>query len=174
MRVVLKIVVVAVLLWAGAVSVVFAFNHGGRPVQADAVVVLEGSKTRLPLGLKLVGEGYAPLLVVSSGDRKNLEARLCSGRDTAVHVRILCFTASPNSTRGEAEFIGRFAQQRGLSRIDVVTSQFHLFRAHLLIRRCYHGEVRMVGAPQQWWKLPVYAVGETVKLVYQLVVTRSC
>jgi hypothetical protein len=32
----------------------------------------------------------------------------------------------------------------------------------------------MVGAPQPAWKLPWYAVTESGKLVYQLVVARGC
>jgi uncharacterized SAM-binding protein YcdF (DUF218 family) len=89
-------------------------------------------------------------------------------------VTVLCFDASPSSTRGEAEFVGRLAKERKASRIDVVTSQFHVFRAGMLMRRCYHGELRMVGAPQQWWKLPVQAVSETLKLGYQLTFQRGC
>ena len=169
-----RLLALAVLGWAVAASATFALNHGGNPAHADAVVVLEGSKTRLPLGLRLVEQGYAPLLVISRGDLKTLEDKLCKGEGAPAHVRILCFSASPLSTRGEAEFIGRLARERGLSSIDVVTSQFHVFRAGILIRRCYHGRLRMVGASQPAWKLPWYAVSETAKLAYQLVVARRC
>src|SRR5436309_538964 len=106
MRLLLKLVALAVLAWGLAVSVIFAVDHGGRPVRADAVVVLVGSKTRLPVGLRLVRQGYAPLLVVSTGGRTKLERRVCGGR---VAVRAVCFTAVPSSTRGEAQFIGRLA-----------------------------------------------------------------
>jgi uncharacterized SAM-binding protein YcdF (DUF218 family) len=165
---------IAVLAWVVGVSVIFVFDHGEHPVPADAVVVLVGSKTRLPVGVRLVQQGFASLLVVSRGGRTKLERRICAGHEALLHAHVLCFTAVPNSTRGEAEFIGRLAKRRGLSRIDVVTSQFHVFRARLLIGRCYHGELRMVGAPQEWWRLPWYAVGETAKLLYQLVVARAC
>src|SRR5438105_3217576 len=171
MSLLLKLVALAVLVWGLAVSLIFAVDHGGRPVRADAVLVLVGSKTRLPVGLRLVRQGYAPLLVVLTGGRTKLERRVCSGRLT---VRVVCFIAVPSSTRGEAEFIGRLAQRRGLRRIDVVTSQFHVFRARIVIERCYHGELRMVGAQQEWWKLPWFAATETAKLAYQLVVARSC
>jgi uncharacterized SAM-binding protein YcdF (DUF218 family) len=165
---------IALLVWVLAAGAVYLFDHGGSPIHADAVVVLQGSKTRLPKGLQLVEQGYAPLLVISRGDRKTAESRLCAGKGVAAHVRILCFTANPPSTRGEAEFIGRLAKARGLSTIDVVTSQFHVFRARIVIARCYHGRVQMVGASQPAWKLPWYAVNETAKLAYQLVVARSC
>ncbi len=163
-----------VVVWVVAVAATFALHHGGRPFHADAVVVLEGSKTRLPVGLELVRKGYAPLLVVSEGDRKQLEATLCAPHQTVVRARVVCFRANPLSTRGEAEFIGRLAARRRLSQIDVVTSQFHVFRAEILIDRCYHGRLGMVGASQPFWKLPWYAATETAKLAYQLVVARGC
>ena len=164
----------AVLSWALVVGAAFALRHGGRPIRADAVVVLEGSKPRLPKGLQLVAQGYAPLLVISKGDDKKLERKLCAGRGWPAHVRVLCFVANPPSTRGEAEFIGRLARERGLRRIDVVTSQFHVFRAQLLLERCYHGDLQMVGVTQPVWKVPWYAVTETAKIAYQLVVARGC
>jgi uncharacterized SAM-binding protein YcdF (DUF218 family) len=170
MRFLLKLVALAVAAWVVAVAIVFVLYHGGKPARADAVIVLSGSRTRLPIGLRLLREGYAPLLLVSEGGRAPLERQVCGRR--RAHVR--CFAAVPYSTRGEAETIGRLARRLQLARIDVVTSQFHVFRAQILIGRCYHGKLRMVGAPQEWWKLPWFAVTETGKLVYQLVVTRSC
>jgi uncharacterized SAM-binding protein YcdF (DUF218 family) len=174
MRLLLTIVLVVVLGWAALAAVAFALHHGDEPVHADAVVVLEGSKTRLPLGLKLVREGYAPLLVVSLGDRKTLEARLCSGRERVPHVRVICFSAIPLSTRGEAEYIGRLAEKERLYSIDVVTSKFHVLRAGILIRRCYHGRLHVVGAPESTWRLPLYLASETAKLAYQETVARKC
>jgi uncharacterized SAM-binding protein YcdF (DUF218 family) len=169
-----RVLPLAVLAWVVAVSAAFAFRHGGRPIHADAVLVLQGSKPRLPEGIKLVQEGYAPLLVVSRGDRKQLEARLCAPHQTVVHARVVCFVANPASTRGEAEFIGRLARKRDLRRIDVVTSQFHVFRAQIVLERCYHATLRMVGVTQPFWKMPWYAVTETAKLAYQLFIARSC
>src|ERR1041384_828990 len=118
-----------------AVAVGFALSRGGKPIRADAVVVLEGSRTRLPVGERLVREGYAPLLVISRGTSKKREAMLCSGRLRIPRVKVLCFVAEPNSTKGEAEFIGPLALRRPLDSIDVVTSQFHVFRAGIVIRR---------------------------------------
>jgi uncharacterized SAM-binding protein YcdF (DUF218 family) len=169
-----RVLPLAVLVWAVAATAAYVVRHGQHPIRAQAVVVLEGSSERLPTGLQLVREGYAPLLVISKGDRKKLEAKLCAGRDWPAHVRVLCFTADPLSTRGEAEFVGRLAKRLHLDRIDVVTSKFHVLRAQMLIERCYHGELRMVGASQPYWKLPWYALTETAKLAYQLVFARSC
>jgi uncharacterized SAM-binding protein YcdF (DUF218 family) len=169
-----RVVPALLAAWVVAVVAVYALYHGGKPVHAGAVVVLQGSSTRLPIGLRLVREGYAPLLVISRGSHKKLEARLCSGRLRVPRVNVLCFEADPPSTRGEAEFVGRLARDHHFTRIDVVTSRFHVFRARIVIARCYHGRLRMVGAPQVNWKLPWDAVTETAKLVYQEVFARRC
>ncbi|MBV8394668.1 MAG: YdcF family protein [Actinobacteria bacterium] len=167
----LRILMSVVVLWAAAAAVIFAADHGGKPVHADAIVVLSGSQTRLPVGVRLLRQGYAPLLVVSQGGHESqLERHECAGG--VPHVR--CFRASPYSTHGEAEAIGRLARELHLRRLDVVTSQFHVFRAGILIRRCFHGTLRMVGAPQDWWRLPWFAATETAKLVYQETVQREC
>ena len=165
------VLLVALVGWVGAAGWLFGVRHDGRPRRADAVVVLAGSKTRLPVGVRLVREGYAPLLVVSRGRSTRLEERLCNGV-TGLHV--ICFDPEPNSTVGEAHYVGELERRRGLGRIDVVTSHFHVFRARVLIERCYHGELTMVGAPQAEWKLPWYMVTETGKLLYQLTVARAC
>jgi uncharacterized SAM-binding protein YcdF (DUF218 family) len=146
----------------------FVVHHDDRPAKADAVVVLSGTKERLQVGERLVREGYARLLVVSRAtDPSAAERRAC-------RTGALCFRADPYSTRGEAHAIARLAAARHWRVVDVVTSQFHVFRARILIRRCYHGGLRMVGAPEPAWRLPYDAVKETVKLVYQEALVRDC
>jgi uncharacterized SAM-binding protein YcdF (DUF218 family) len=165
------LLVLALAAWIVVAGWLFGVHHDARPVEADAVVVLAGSKTRLPVGVDLVRRHVAPLLVVSRGTGTALEQRVCNG---VTGLRVICFVPQPSSTVGEARTIEEIAQRRGLGRIDVVTSEFHVYRARLLIRRCYHGELTMVGAPQPEWKLPWYMATETVKLVYQTTVSRGC
>ena len=154
------------LVWAFALFVV---HHDDQPIRADAVVVLQGSKTRLPRGYELMQEGYAPLLLISRGSRQKLEARLCDGES---RFEVVCFSAS--STRGEARIVSRLARERDLRSLDVVTSQFHVFRARKIFARCYSGDFRIVGSPQQWWKLPKYMLSESAKLAYQSAFARGC
>jgi uncharacterized SAM-binding protein YcdF (DUF218 family) len=159
--------VLLVVYLAGAVFL-FLLPHDDKPVRADAIVVLAGTKQRLPVGERLLRQGYAPLLVVSLAHpppRAQLEA--CARG-------ALCFHAHPFSTRGEAREIGLLAARRHWKTIDVVTSKFHDFRAGILIRRCYHGELRMIGAPQSAWHLPIDVVKESAKLAYQEVFARGC
>ena len=155
--------------WLAVAIALFVVRHDDRPMRADAVVVLQGSDTRLPLGYRLVQEGYAPLLVVSRGSNLKLEDRVCGG---GVAVRVVCFRAT--STTGEAAFVAQLARQRRLRRLDVVTSQFHVFRTRLLFERCYHGELRMIGSANPTWRMPWLMVTETAKLAYQLAIARGC
>lgn len=152
---------------AGA-AYLFVGHHDDRPAKADAVVVLSGTKQRLPVGERLVRQGYAPLLVVSrSTDPKPAEQRAC-------RRGALCFRADPYSTRGEARAIARLAAQHHWRRVLVVTSQFHVFRTRILIHRCYRGALRVVGTSESRLHLPLDVVKETLKLVYQEVVARGC
>lgn len=166
---------VLVLLLAGCAGAIalFVVDHGDRPMRADAVFVMSGSPTRLPLGVKLVREGYAPLLVVSRSTSAvtPLERAAC---DQRLRLRVLCVRAHPYSTVGEAETLARLASARGWRRLDVVTSQYHVVRARILVRRCYRGGLRVVGAPDQLWLLPVDVALESVKLVYHELVHRGC
>jgi uncharacterized SAM-binding protein YcdF (DUF218 family) len=163
-----RVLLALIVAYIAAASYLFVVHHDDRPAKADAVVVLSGTKERLPVGEQLVREGFAPLLVVSrSTHPKAAEQRAC--RSGA-----LCFRAKPYSTRGEARAIARLAAARHWRTVDVVTSQFHIFRARIVIRRCYHGGLRMVGAPEPAWRLPYDAVKETAKLVYQEVFARGC
>jgi uncharacterized SAM-binding protein YcdF (DUF218 family) len=165
----LPLIAIVFAAWLVFATVNFVVHHDDRPAHADAIVVLQGSKTRLPLGYKLMEEGYAPLMLISRGSKQKLEDRLCNGE---TRFKVICFSAT--STRGEARIVSRIARERHLSSIEVVTSQFHIFRARKIFERCFHGELRMIGSSQQWWKLPIYMVTETGKLFYQSVFARGC
>jgi uncharacterized SAM-binding protein YcdF (DUF218 family) len=141
-------------------------------VHADAVVVLAGTKARLPVGLRLVRQGYAPALVVSLNETPSAaQRRACTAQGG---YAVVCVHAHPFSTRGEAREIGRLARARHWRTVDVVTSQFHVFRARLVIRRCYRGKLRMVGASNSLLRLPIDVLDESAKLAYQETLARGC
>jgi uncharacterized SAM-binding protein YcdF (DUF218 family) len=164
----LRLVALLFIAWLVGAAYLFVLPHDDRPVRADAVVVLSGTRSRLATGERLMRRGYAPTLVVSrSANPDALERHACAGR-------AICFRADPYSTRGEARAIARLAKQHGWRSVDVVTSKYHDFRAGILIRRCYHGELRMVGAPQSSLHLPIDMVKESVKLLVQETLERGC
>jgi uncharacterized SAM-binding protein YcdF (DUF218 family) len=168
----LRVLVVLVIVWAIVASWLFIVHHGDEPFGADAVIVLGGTKQRLPAGLDLMRRGFAPLLVVSKSHAPTpLETATCNDRH---RYRVICFDAHPFSTRGEAEQIGKLARTNHWTRINVVTSNYHVFRARILIRRCYHEALRMIGASQTMSHLPVDVVKESVKLVRAETAQRGC
>ncbi|HZS25138.1 MAG TPA: YdcF family protein [Gaiellaceae bacterium] len=167
-----------VVLWLVLCAVLFVWSPWltGAPKRADVIVVLSGSKRRLPPALALIRRGVAPVLALSTVQRTKhwpQAQRLCAARRYA-GATVVCFTAQPFSTAGEARTLARLARQRGWRSIVVVTSRFHVTRAHMLFRRCWHGPLSFVAAPSPWWQLPVEWASETGKLAVQLTVQRGC
>jgi uncharacterized SAM-binding protein YcdF (DUF218 family) len=178
LRRILLVAAALVVAWLAACLVLFVWPpaESSAPAQADVVVVLSGSKRRLPPALALIRRGVAPVLALSTVQRTKhwpQAARLCATHRYA-GARVLCFTAVPFSTQGEARAVARLARKRGWRSVVVVTSTFHITRADLLFRRCYHGALSLVGAGSPWWQLPEEWVSETGKLLVQLTVRRGC
>lgn len=180
MRRLLAALAMLVGLWLVAVAILFVWPPANEspPAHADAVVVLAGGEnSRLDPGLKLVQRGVAPVLAISSAfkDPKWRKAhRLCRGQDVPTRFRVICFQAVPYSTRGEARTVARLAREHGWKRIVIVTSTYHVTRARMLFRRCYHGELWTVGAPAHLLDLPQEWVSETGKLLVQTIAERGC
>jgi uncharacterized SAM-binding protein YcdF (DUF218 family) len=58
--------------------------------------------------------------------------------------------------------------------VVVSTSTFHITRARLLFRRCYHGHLWFIGSSTPWWREPLDWASETAKLAVQLTAARGC
>ena len=166
-----RLVLAGIVLALIATSLaLFVLREDDAIARADAVVVLFGGRARLPVGIELAQRGIAPVLVVSQGrDRGWRAPGLCDRRD----LRVLCPVADDESTRGEARLIGRLARERGWDSLVVVSSRFHMFRAKLLIRRCYDGRLAMVGAGSPVWRLPYEVAWEWAKLA-RAEIQRDC
>jgi uncharacterized SAM-binding protein YcdF (DUF218 family) len=178
LRRILLVVAVLAVAWLAACLVLFVWppSESAVPAHADVVVVLSGSKRRLPPALALIRRGVAPVLAISTVQRTKhwpQAARLCATHRYA-GARVVCFTAIPFSTQGEARTVTRLARERGWHSVVVVTSTFHVTRAHMLFRRCYHGALSVVGAGSPWWQLPEEWFSETGKLLVQLTLRRGC
>jgi uncharacterized SAM-binding protein YcdF (DUF218 family) len=171
------LVVLALLLAAFAlatVRIVFV-PHEDETGKADAIVVLSGSKhERLDRGLELARRNVAPVLVISNGyDPVQPRAPfLCRHGERGFEV--LCFTADPDSTRGEAEAVARLAREHGWRRVLLVTSRFHVTRARMLFDRCVDGDVDAVGVDYPWTSIPYAVAGEWFKLVRAETYQRAC
>jgi len=160
------LLLIAVLLLAAVALAsipLFILYDDDQVAKADAVMVLAGAKSRLPVALELVERGVAPVLVISDGlDPRWTQAnRLCRFGDPE---RVVCVRPEPYSTRGEARLAARLARERGWDSLVVVSSRFHLFRARMLFERCFEGRLDLVGSRNPTLRLPLAIVLEWAKL----------
>ena len=120
----------------------FLTPRSGRPVPADAIVVLggEGEDTSLPQRLAL--EGYSTTIAYSVPRPTSTCLAAVPGR-----FRVICFHPRPVSTQGEAREVGALARQYGWHRILVVSGHAQARRARLRVERCFTGQIVMTPAP---------------------------
>ncbi|WP_189337470.1 YdcF family protein [Arthrobacter sp. AFG7.2] len=136
---------VVLATWVTAGFFVFVVPAVDRPQRADAIVVLAPvvGTGRLELAEELMSDGLGTLLVVSMPDgvhRHNF-SEVCRANRS---YRIICFDPDPVTTQGEARAIQRLSEEFNWGSITVVTNEFHVARAELIIQRCYSYELNMV------------------------------
>lgn len=173
----LAVVLAALLVaWFAAAAYLFLWPRYDRvPAHADAVVVLAGDAShRIPGGLRLVRRGVASTLVLDREPERDwkLGPRLCANGSPG--IRVVCFSAHPYSTRGEAETVARLARAHHWRSLVVVTSGYHVTRARLLFRRCFDGRLAVTGVGYDKLLLPLDLVAETVKLAGAETISRGC
>lgn len=124
---------IAVVLagFAAATALLFVWPANDSPASADAVVVLGGDGARRAYGEALVRDGVANTLAVSVGSPYDP----CYRERRPYHV--ICFRAQPETTQGEARWIGAMAKSAAWHRVVVVVSTPQATRARVRIRRCY-------------------------------------
>lgn len=168
------ILLAATLATVGLSAKLFIWPVEDSPSRADAVVVLAGSKARLPKALELMRRRVAPTLVISDGLHPDWPAanRLC--RKGSQRFQVVCFLPDPYSTRGEAQGIDRMARRRDWHSVVVVTSTYHITRARMIFKRCLDARVQFVGADYPIARLPQFVGAEWVKLVYAKTLKRAC
>jgi uncharacterized SAM-binding protein YcdF (DUF218 family) len=143
------------------------------PPRVDAIIELGGAAddARDRLALELARTHRAPIVIQSTVVRE-------AGTDRCLPpvsgVTILCFHPEPNTTRGEAEYIGKMAEQRHWTSVVLVTTPDHAWRARLRVSRCFGGNVYVSTSPlpplEFLWAVP-YQWAATAKA---LTVERSC
>jgi uncharacterized SAM-binding protein YcdF (DUF218 family) len=124
-----------------------------NPTSADVVVVLGGGHgERLDRGLALMAANVAPVMVLSTGihwveppDVVKAIKDTCAQGSTLFEV--VCVSALPDSTKGEAIAVADMAKKRGWHRVVVVTTDHHLTRSMRWFERCFVGELLPVSAP---------------------------
>ncbi|HZO49502.1 MAG TPA: YdcF family protein [Gaiellaceae bacterium] len=171
------LVFVAVVAYGFGIWLFLLHPDDRLPRTADAVVVLAGGRTRLPLAERLVErQKVADTLVVSQDSQQHDPRRfaLCDGPKPKGY-RLICRFASPLSTRGEARLIASLAAEHNWVDVVVVSSRYHLYRAKLLIDRCTNAEIDMRGSDgDRWWRKALAIPLEYAKLLRAVTFQRGC
>ncbi|MCL2781775.1 MAG: YdcF family protein [Actinomycetia bacterium] len=148
-RLVLSILALLVVAWLVVGSLVIVHPSVDKPTAADAIVVLGPPQMngRLDVAKQLVAQGVASTVVVSvSFDNPKQADAIDYCQHPPTGVRVICFHAEPQSTRGEAEQTRQYVRQYGWHKVIVVTSVYHISRARMIFKRCFNGELLMVSA----------------------------
>ncbi|WP_431233326.1 YdcF family protein [Mycolicibacterium psychrotolerans] len=152
----------------------FTRPHGDPLSKADAIVVLGGDNDgRWEYGLNLARQGYASTVLLSNAysDRPAdlSEFRQACASSTGT-ITVLCFIPDPFTTRGEAMYVARLAEQHNWSRVIVVSWNYHMVRARYVFHQCFTGDVIMRPvprsydfAPWRWAVLYAYQYGALMK-----------
>jgi hypothetical protein len=153
-----------------ATALLFVWPPQGVPRQADAIVMLQGNGDRLQAAVDLAKKHLAPVLVISRG--RDGYGGPCV--PAMPGVKVICFDPEPANTRGEAEFVGRLAQEYHWHSLILVTVRAQDRRARLLTGRCFSGSVYVstVALPLREW--PYEIAYEWGSLVKALVTNQSC
>jgi uncharacterized SAM-binding protein YcdF (DUF218 family) len=166
----------ALVLIGAATARLFVWPATDRVAEPDAVVLFVGGRgERLATAVDLVRRHDGAALVIPNGTVPTWpEANeLCH---TPQPFQVLCPTPDPDTTRGEARTIAALAAREGWHRLALVTSDYHVSRARLLLSRCFDGDVSVRSAGS---RLGVVDRGlriahEWLGLVRARVIERSC
>ncbi len=166
---------------------------------ADAILVLSGNMlTRVPQGVELLRQGYAPALYLTDEKSRNArfqhlyptnqafaEAVLAETGVSADPTVIPSLKAGATSTFDEAYDARTFAEARGWKRIILVTDAFHTRRALLAFEKVFAGSpivLQMAPAPNDiynetnWWTSDVgllMYLSESIKYPIYLLTARN-
>ena len=136
--VVVAAIVVSALMWRLVVD-----PDLDRPGPVDAVVVLSGDHgERLPVARQLIADGHTRVLVYAGTSDGAGTQEVC---ERPQPFAVYCPRPDPDSTRAEARAVADLARTHRWRSIAVVTSTPHVTRAGMLFRRCFDGEVRVLG-----------------------------
>ncbi|MCX2747040.1 YdcF family protein [Arthrobacter sp. MI7-26] len=131
------------MVWAIAGIFLYVSPPADEPEHADVVFVLGPPDQRMSYAEQLMQQGYAPTLVVSSpvGKDGKYQADVCAAHRP---YRIICFNPDPFTTQGEARALRDLSSQYGWKSANVLTAQFHVTRARVIVTRCYEGDLHMI------------------------------
>jgi uncharacterized SAM-binding protein YcdF (DUF218 family) len=150
------------LLFAGKVA-------GYAPIynlRGDAIVVLTGGELRLAAAAKLLKEGRGARLLISGVNRQTSldDLKRISGLSDRLFTCCVDIDYEAYTTSGNADETKAWAEARGLKRLIVVTSSYHMPRSLTELSRALPGVVLVPHPvvsnkiqPRRWWADPYTA-----------------
>lgn len=130
-------VVLAAVDFSAFIGRVKRLETPALPPSADAVVVLTGAPGRIPVALDLAAEGAGQRVLISGvAEGVSLEAIAArQGGPAEVYACCVDLGARARTTIGNGEETARWARARGYDRLIVVTSDYHMPRSLIELRR---------------------------------------
>jgi uncharacterized SAM-binding protein YcdF (DUF218 family) len=166
----LGIFVLAIAVVAAATLRFIVFPTVDQPRHVDAIVSFNGSNegTRQAVAVALAKKGYAPVILFSKGSA--LADTPCP---KVSRISVVCFVDVTGNTRGEAEWVGRYAQRHHWHSLLLVPGRGQATRARLLTERCFPGNLVVVPADEPRPPLS-QIVHEWGGLFDAVLINRSC
>jgi len=150
-----------------------------EPRAVDAVAVLAGGGNREDPGVSLVEQGFADVIVFSDPGRGSLQFtanQYCNSRNALRvprHVEQICFDPSPGTTQGEVRQLAELATERNWTSLMVVASTDQVTRARRLLKRCWDGEIVMIGVDHDQ-AMPIRVGYEWGAALKSYTISRGC
>jgi uncharacterized SAM-binding protein YcdF (DUF218 family) len=143
-----RIASLILLGWAlgfGLFSVTLPRPAGGE--LTDAVVVLTGGKGRIERGLAVLEARQAQRMLVSGVDPSVREGELAKLKGAPLALFKCCVDLGKEAvdTRTNADEAARWLGKRGYKSVRLVTTDWHMPRARLELRRAAGKDIRVVG-----------------------------
>jgi uncharacterized SAM-binding protein YcdF (DUF218 family) len=177
-RVTCGVLAVAGLLFCAASWRLFARPAGktNHPEPADAIVMYGGSGPRFARARAMAEAGLAPVLVISDpvdpdpNQPWTAYKSFCMGDHP---YESICFNPEPRTTQGESRYFAQLAQERGWSKVIIVSDTQQATRARMLLGRCWEGGTQIVTVRPSLNRL--FRVGyEWAALSRAVVLRRDC
>jgi uncharacterized SAM-binding protein YcdF (DUF218 family) len=143
-----RLVSLILLAWAlgfGLFAVSLPRPAGGE--LTDAVVVLTGGKGRMERGLAVLEARQAQRMLVSGVDPSVREGELATLQGAPLALFKCCVDLGKEAvdTRTNADEAARWLGKRGYKSVRLVTTDWHMPRARLELRRAVGKDIRVVG-----------------------------
>ena len=135
------------LAWAlGFVWFAAALPQPASLAGTEAIVVPTGSGGRIPRGVALLREGAAKKMLVTGVDTEVNAAEFAAEYDVPAELMDCCVTLGFTAldTRGNARETASWMDQNGFASLRLVTSDWHMRRVALELRRQLPADVTVL------------------------------